>query len=57
MCDTVNSVVLETLASRLRSAGKYVAQALTINAEHTTILTHQHTLDYQKDFFQLFTLL
>ncbi|XP_038599110.1 uncharacterized protein LOC119924204 [Tachyglossus aculeatus] len=52
----VNSVDLETLANRLRSAGHDVPQALTINARwsRTTILPHQPTLNFQGQFLQLF---
>ncbi|XP_078009453.1 uncharacterized protein LOC144456956 isoform X1 [Phascolarctos cinereus] len=52
----VNSIDLETLASRLRSAGQDVSQALTVNAQWlpTTILPHQNTLQYQGQFLQVF---
>ncbi|XP_068919915.1 uncharacterized protein [Petaurus breviceps papuanus] len=52
----VNSVDLESLASRLRSAGQDVSQALTVNAKWlpTTILPHQRTLKYQGQFLQVF---
>ncbi|XP_068957051.1 uncharacterized protein [Petaurus breviceps papuanus] len=52
----VNSVDLEALASRLRSAGQDVSQALTVNVQWlpTTILPHQNTLRYQGQFLQVF---
>ncbi|XP_074077196.1 uncharacterized protein LOC141512291 [Macrotis lagotis] len=52
----VNSIDLETLASRLRSAGQDVYQDLTVNANWLpmTIQPHQNTLRYQGQFLQVF---
>ncbi|XP_036590210.1 uncharacterized protein LOC118827963 [Trichosurus vulpecula] len=50
----VNSVDLEALASRLRSAGQDVSQAVNVQWLPTTILPHQNTLQYQNQFLQVF---
>lgn len=52
-----NSIDLEALSSRLRSAGQDVAQALGLSAQWlpTTIVPHHRELNYDKEFLQLFS--
>lgn len=53
----VNSIDVETLANRLHNTGKDIAQALTnVQWMPTIMKPHELTLNYDKEFMQLFNI-